>query len=131
MRGNKQIRKTARAILQLSLKDGELDAERAGAVLKALEAHPPRHYRSVLREYQNQVRKHVERSQALVEYAGPLPSNLINNIEASFSARYARPITAIPRENPELIAGVRIRIGSDVYDSSIANHLQELAKAAR
>jgi F-type H+-transporting ATPase subunit delta len=131
MRGNKQIRKTARTLLQLSLKEGEVSGERVQAVLKSLQAHPPRNYRPVLREYLYQVRKHVERSQAIVEYAGPLPANLINEIEASFSARYARPITAIPSENPELIAGVRIRIGSDVYDSSVANHLQELAKASR
>jgi len=131
MRGNKQIRKIGKTLVQLSLKDGDVSAERVQAVLKALEGHPPRNYRAVLREFQTQLRKQIERSQAIVEYAGPLPANLINNVEASFSARYARPITAVPRENPDLIAGVRIRVGSDVYDSSIQNHLQELAKAAR
>lgn len=131
MRGNKQIRKTARTLLQLSLKDGELSSDRVEAVLKAIQTHPPRRYRQVLRDYLYLVRKHVERSQAVVEYAGPLPADLINQVEASFSARYARPVTAVARENPSLIAGVRIRIASDVYDSSIANHLNELAKAAR
>lgn len=131
MRGNKQIRKTAKTLLQLTLKDGEVSAERVQAVLKALESHPPRNYRAVLRDFLHLVRKHVERSQAIVEYAGPLPADLINEVEASFSARYARPITAVPRENPALIAGVRIRVASDVYDSSVANHLHELAKAAR
>ncbi len=131
MRGNKQIRKIGRDLLQLSLKDGELSEERVQAVLKAIDARPPRNYRQVMREYLDQVRKHVAQSQAVVEYAGPLPANLINDIEASFSARYARPITAVPKENPALLAGVRIRIGSDVYDSSVANHLNELAKAAR
>ena len=131
MRGNKQIRKIARDLLQLSLKDGEVSEERVQAVLNAIDARPPRNYRQVLREYLNQVRKYIAQSQAIVEYAGPLPANLINDIEASFSARYARPITAVSKENPALIAGVRIRIGSDVYDSSVANHLHELAKASR
>jgi F-type H+-transporting ATPase subunit delta len=131
MRVDKKTRKTARTLLQLSLKDGEISRERVDAVLRYLEVNPLRNNRAVLREYLNVARKHVERSQAIVEYAGPLPANLINAIEASFSARYARPITAVPKENPDLIAGVRIRIGSDLYDSSVASHLNELAKNAR
>lgn len=131
MRGNKQIRKVSRTLLQLSLKDGEISTERTEAVLKAIDVRPPRNYRKVLREYLFQVRKHIDLSQAIVEHAGPLPANLLQDIEATLSARYARPITAIARENPALIAGTRVKIASDVYDSSVANHLHELAKASR
>lgn len=130
MTAKKKIRDTGKTLLQLSLKDDDdLDPERVKSVLKGLDAHPPRHYKAVLREYHRLVRKQVDRNQAVVEYAGALPDDLLNSIEASLSAQYARPITAILKENKDLIAGWRIRIASDVYDSSIQNHLHQLAKS--
>lgn len=129
MRGDKKIRQIAKTLLQLSLEDDEVSPERVTAVLKALEARPPRNFKAVLREYLSLVRKQIERGQAIVEYAGALPPDLINSIEASLSAHYGRPINAVTEENKSLIAGWRIRVGSDVYDSSIVNRLDRLAQS--
>lgn len=129
MRGNKKIRAIAKTLLQLSMKDEEVASDRVTAVLQALEARPPRNFKAVLREYLRLVRKQIERSQARVEFAGALPPGLINSIEASLSAHYGRPITAVTEENRNLIAGWRIRVGSDVYDASISNRLHQLAKS--
>jgi F-type H+-transporting ATPase subunit delta len=130
MKAKDKIRQTANTLLQMSLEEDEVSAERVNAILAGLEAHPPRNYRLVLREYLRLVSRHLSRNQARVEYAGALAPELINSIEASLSAHYGRPITAVPEENKALIAGWRIRIGSDVYDSSIQNHLNQMAKAA-
>lgn len=129
MRGNDKIRQTAKTLLGLSMEEDQVSSERVTAVLRALDARPPRHYRPVLREYLRLVRKQVERNQARVQYAGPLPPDLINNIEASLSAYYGRPITATAEEHQDLIAGLRIHVASDVYDSSIRNHLNQMARA--
>jgi len=129
MRGNKKIRQVAKTLLQISLKEEEVSSERVSAVLQAVSARPPRNYKAVLREYLRLVRRQVERSQARVEYAGALPSDLVNSIEASLSAHYGRPITAVLVENKALVAGWRIRVGSDVYDASILNRLDQLAKS--
>lgn len=126
---HKKIRETAKTLLQLSLKDEEVSAERVEAVLQALKARPPRNYKTVLREYLRLVRKQLARNQAVVEYAGALPPDLVNEIEASLSAQYGRPITAVLKENMELIAGWRIRVASDLYDSSILNRLNQLDKS--
>lgn len=129
MSGNKKVRETAKRLLQLSMKDDDLVPEQVDAVLQSLDKHPPRNYRAILREYLRQVRKQVARSRAIVEYAGELPAELLNSVEAELSAHYARPITAVTRENKDLIAGWRIHIDSDVYDASVAMRLNQLAKA--
>lgn len=129
MTANKQIRQTAKALLQMSLEGEEVSSERVGAVLAALESRPPRNYRAVLRDYLALVRKHLARNQAKVEHAGTFPDDLLASIEATLSAQYGRPVTAVAVPNQDLIAGWRIRIGSDVYDSSIKNHLNQMARA--
>lgn len=128
---DQKIRQFVKTLLSLSMEDDEVKPERVTAVLQYLEKNPPRHYRAILRDYKRLVQKQIERAQARVEYAGALASELIHSIEASLSAHYGRPISAVPVENANLIAGWRIRVGSDVYDSSILNHLNQMAKAVR
>jgi len=43
--------------------------------------------------------------------------------------RYGRSITGVARRNDALIAGVRVRVGDDVYESSVAGQLAALASA--
>lgn len=129
MSGNKHTREAAKKLLQLSLKDDDVVPEQVTAVLQGLDKYPPRNYKAVLREYLRLIRKQIDRSEAKVEYAGALPSDLLNSIEASLSAHYGRPITTVTKENKSLIAGWRIRVDSDVYDASISTRLNQLAKA--
>jgi F-type H+-transporting ATPase subunit delta len=46
-----------------------------------------------------------------------------------FTQKYQRPIAASARPDPALIAGLRIRVGDDVYESSVAGQLAALASS--
>ncbi|MEJ1973765.1 MAG: F0F1 ATP synthase subunit delta [Lacunisphaera sp.] len=41
--------------------------------------------------------------------------------------KYQRPVAATAKLNSQLLAGLRIRVGSDVYESSVAGQLASLA----
>jgi F-type H+-transporting ATPase subunit delta len=41
--------------------------------------------------------------------------------------KYRRPITTSTRAHPALLAGVRVRVGDDVYESSVSGQLAALA----
>jgi F-type H+-transporting ATPase subunit delta len=41
---------------------------------------------------------------------------------------YDRPVSAVIQQETALIAGVRVRVGDDVYDASVAGRLQRLAE---
>ena len=95
-----------------------------------LSHEPPAQPLAVLRRYHHLIAAQLARNSALVEHAGTIDDALLRTIEIAFARNYQRPITASARPNPDLIAGLRIRIGDDVYESSIASQLAGLSGAA-
>ena len=126
MRRDKQIIDYAKGLLRISQEDGRLSDERAAAVLRSLEANPPRHYASILKEFLKLVQREVANQTAAVEHAGALSDTAIQKIGAQFSARYGRDISVTTRQNESLIAGLRVRVGCDLYEASVAGALREL-----
>lgn len=127
MRGSKQSQQLARQFFQLSLVDGHLSADHVAGVLAYLEKHPPKDTIGVLKAYRRLVATEVAKGQALVEHAGPVSESILASIAGAMSQRYNRQVTASARDNPALLAGLRIRIGDDVFESSIASQLGDLA----
>jgi F-type H+-transporting ATPase subunit delta len=123
MRASKQSQQFARQLFRLSLEDGRVSADRVGGVLAYLGKNPPRQPLVVLRAYHRLVGAQLARYEARVAHAGPGGSDILRGIEASFSRKYQRPITAVPHPDPDLIAGLRIRVGDDLYEASIAGQL--------
>ena len=62
-----------------------------------------------------------------MEHAGPITGGILRAIADAFTQKYQRPIAAAARPNPALIAGLRVRVGDDVYESSIASQLAALS----
>jgi F-type H+-transporting ATPase subunit delta len=126
----KQARQFARQLFAMSVVDGALSTERVEGVLAWLEAHPPADRLGTLRAYQQLVVAEVARGQAVVEHAGAVSEFTLHNVAAALAAKYGRPIAAVARPNAALVAGLRVRVGDDVYESSIAGHLAGLAGSA-
>jgi F-type H+-transporting ATPase subunit delta len=127
MRGSKQIQQLARQLFSLSMVDGALSAERVAGVLQYLEKHPPAQPIPVLQAYRRLVAAEVAKGQAVVEHAGPVADTLLKSIEGAMSQRYRRPVVAVARPRSELLAGLRVRVGDDVYESSVAGQLATLS----
>ncbi len=127
MRGSKQIQQLARQFFALSLVDGRLSAERVTGVLQYLEKHPPAQPLAVLKAYQRLVALEFAKGQAVVEHAGPVTEAVLKSIEGAMSQRYHRPVTSVAKARPDLLAGLRIRVGDDVYESSVSSQLASLS----
>lgn len=127
MRGNKQSQQLARQLFRLSMAEGQLSPERVTGVLQYLAKHPPARPLPVLKAYHRLVSVEVARGQAVVEHAGPIADSLLKDIERAMSTRYARPVTTVTKPNPDLLAGVRVRVGDDVYESSVLGQLASLS----
>ncbi len=127
MRASQQSRQFARHLFRLSLAGDVISAERVAAVLAHLQAHPPRQALEVLKAYHRLVAAQLARNRALVEHAGAIDAAILRAVADGFTERYQRPIAAVAQPNPALIAGLRIRVGDDVYESSIAGQLAALA----
>jgi F-type H+-transporting ATPase subunit delta len=125
----KHARAFARQLFKLSLAEGAVSAERVAAVLAHLERHPPANPILVLRDYHRFIAVELARSEARVEHAGPLEPSALSAIATALARTYGRPVTAVARPNPSLLAGLRVHIGDDIYESSIAGQLAALAAA--
>ena len=127
MRGSKQILQLARQLYSLSLVDGQLSADRVSGVLQYLEKHPPAQPLPVLKAYRRLVAAEFAKGQAVVEHAGPLADSILKSIEGAMSQRYHRTVVAVTKSRPDLLAGLRVRVGDDIYESSVAAQLASLS----
>ncbi len=125
----KQALQLARQLFRLSLVEGNLSASQVAGVLEYIERHRPANTLTVLKCYKRLVAAEVARGQAVVEHAGPIGTNLLASIAQGMTQKYRRNVTSVARRNDALLAGLRVRVGDDVYESSVAGQLASLAAA--
>jgi F-type H+-transporting ATPase subunit delta len=80
----------------------------------------------MLKQFQRLIRLDRERHSARIESAAPLSDALRADVAASVRRTYGPGIETSFSENPALIGGIRIKVGSDVYDDSIRARLAAL-----
>jgi F-type H+-transporting ATPase subunit delta len=119
----------ARQLFKLSLADGAVSADRVAGVLAFVEKHRPPNPVMVLRVYQRLVATELAKSQAVVEHSGAVDDAMLATIAAAMSRRYGRTVTAAARPNAALLAGLRVHVGDDIYESSVAGQLAALASS--
>ncbi len=127
MSANKKNQQLARQLFKLSLVDGRISAERVTGVLGYVEKIKPAHPLAILKIYQRLVATELAKNQAVIEHAGAVSDSLLQTIAASMTKKYGRAITASTHANPALLAGLRVRVGDDVYESSVSAQLSVLA----
>ena len=126
MKINKETRQLSKELLRASFTDGKLESTKVAALVKSLIEKKPRHYIQVLEAYQRLLRLEVEKRTATIETATELPPAAAAQILANLKRKYGSDLTAKFGVNPELLGGMRIRVGSDVWDSSVRNRLHRL-----
>jgi F-type H+-transporting ATPase subunit delta len=123
MKISREARRLARELFRLSLADRRLDASRVSAISERLIAEKPRSYLEVLKEFSRLVRLELERRHAIVESASPLDERSTTNIANTLKQKFGDDITTEFRTSPDLLGGLRIKLGSDVWDGSISSRL--------
>jgi len=126
MKINKETRQLSKELLRASFTDGQLDSGRVAALVKSLIEKKPRHYIQVLEAYKRLLRLEVEKRTATIETATELSPEAGNKIVANLKRRYGNDLAARIVVNKDLLGGMRIRVGSDVWDSSVRNRLHRL-----
>ena len=127
MKPNKKIRRASRQLFRLCLVDGVLEENRARQVAQRIAASRRRGSLLLLADFQRLVRLDRDRHTALVESATPLVASLRDGITADLARIYGPGLHASFEQNPALIGGMRIKVGSDVYDGSLRARLAALA----
>ncbi len=106
--------------------DGLLDESRARLVVQRIVDSRRHDSVGILSHFQRLIRLDRENHTAHVESAVPLPADLRAQLEADITQSFGRGIDAEFTENRELIGGVRMRVGSHVYDGTVRGRLDAI-----
>ncbi len=126
MKINKEIRKLSREMLRASFTDGQLDPGRIASLVNWLIARTPRNYIAVLRNYRRLLRLELDKRRARIETATDLDSATSSELVANLKRKYGGDLTTEFVVNPQLLGGLRIRVGNDVWDGTVRNRLERL-----
>jgi F-type H+-transporting ATPase subunit delta len=129
MKANKEARKLSRLMLRNSFTSGKLDEERISRMVQSVLETKPRYFVEVLKDYQHLLYLETEKRRAVIESATPLNRSLGDRIIENLKAHYGEDLTTEFRTNPELIGGLKIKIGNDVWDGSIKHRLNQLQES--
>ena len=127
MKISKQARRDAKQLFRSCVLSGLLDDDRVRQTVQQIIAQKPRGYLAILTHFQRLVKLDVARRTARIESAIQLPEDLCVGVQANLARRYGSGLTVSLAQNQDLIGGLRVQVGSDVYDGSIRARLAELA----
>ena len=129
MKISKQEQREARQLYRRCQANGLLDENRVRQMVSLLVSKKPRGYVGILSRLHRLVKLDLEQHAASVESATPLAADLQAEVAARMKTIYGAGLDISFRQNPALIGGLRIQVGSDLYDGSVKMRLQKLEES--
>jgi F-type H+-transporting ATPase subunit delta len=129
MKISKQARREAKELFRSCLVSGLLDDNRARQAVEQVVTLKPRGYVPILSHFHRLVKLDLERRAARVESAVALAPDLQASVQTSLARVYGPGVNVSFVQNAALIGGMRIKVGSDVYDGSIQARLATLQES--
>ena len=128
MKIHKEAQRTARQFIRLTTRDGGVNEDVAKKIVTKMINEKPRHYVGILSAYQRLLRLEVEKRHAIVESAVEIDGNERRSITTKLKKQHG-DITSDFKITPELLGGLRITLGSNVWDGSVKARLEALRTA--
>jgi F-type H+-transporting ATPase subunit delta len=126
MKISKQARRDAKQLFHACHADGRMDEAKVRQVVQRVIAAKPRGYLAILSHFQRLLKLDLDRRTARVESALPLAEPQQASVRANLTRRYGEGLVFAFSQDPGLLGGLRVRVGSDVFDGSVAARLSEL-----
>jgi F-type H+-transporting ATPase subunit delta len=127
MRTARQARHDAARLWRLCRVNGRADGARVRLVVSRLVDAGGARQAVILSHLLRLLRLEEARFSARVESVAALETGERNAIEEGLARRYGSAVEATFAVEPALIGGMRLTVGSDVYDGSIRGRLAALA----
>ena len=126
MKISKQARRDAKQLYRFCRVNGVLDEGRVRQAVQQVIATKPRGYFAILSHFQRLVKLDLAGRTARVESPVPLDEPQQASLRANLARRYGAGLVFAFSQNPSLIGGLRVQVGSDVFDGSVQARLAEL-----
>ena len=129
MKVSKQARRDAKLLFKGCLKNGVLQEVSVTKTVQAVVDRKPRAYIQILNHLLKLVKTDIHSRTARIESADSLDDATRKSVEKLLVDRYGTTLMISFDVNPALIGGMRIQVGSDVYDASIRSRLQKIEES--
>ena len=129
MKISKTAAAAARRLFGLCQTGGRFDEAKLRTVITSLVQSTPRDYKAILAALQRLTRLELERREVTVESAVALDDETRQRVVAGLANQYGPDLVVQYKTTPELLGGLRIRVGNDVFDGSVQGRLERLANA--
>lgn len=129
MKTTKQARREATQMFRFCHIKGLFNEDLARKLVRQIIADKPRGYVGTLSYFRRLVKLDRASHTAKVESARPLAAELQNSVVIDLARVYGAGLNTSFAEDPALIGGMRIQVGSDVYDGSVRSRLAALKQS--
>lgn len=129
MKAGKQVRREAKELFRSTMVNGVMDEGKVRTVVQKVLQAKPRGYFAILEQFKRLIKIEEARRATSVESAVALSPEQQGSISGNLERIYGRGLNIAFQQNPALIGGLRVRVGSDVYDGSVAGRLKNLAES--
>lgn len=85
--------------------------------------------RLFLKDFRNEVEHQLRARTLVIESASELPESVVESIRDQFQKTHEKTLQVATRVNPSLIAGIKVQLGDNIYDATVANQLLSLSKS--
>lgn len=129
MKVSREAATIARRAFRMCVTGDRVVDEKLRKVFKKIAADKPRGWQAILHELKRLTRLEMERRQVLVESAEALDTASQDRVKASLVKKYGDDLSFEFRVNPDLLGGMRVRVGNDVWDGSVKTRLNRLSNS--
>lgn len=124
----KQIERLVSKLVEASFKDGKLVESQVLKSIKLLKLQPKSEAIFYLTRYLKQLRRIQKQHTLFIETVVPISSAQLNKIRGKFIKKFkiTKVMTSI---NPEILGGLKVRIGDEIWDGSLLNKINQIREA--
>ena len=129
MKISKQAQREARQLFRSCLVNSLLDESRVRQCVALVAEKQPRGYVAILSRLHRLVKLELARRNVRVENAVETSPEQAAGIRARLEQQYGPGLNIQYSVNPQLIGGMRVQVGSDLYDGSVKTRLEKLEQS--
>ena len=129
MKISRQAQREAKQLFHACNAEGNLSDDKVRETVKLLTEKKPRGYVAYLSHLNRLVKLDVQRRTAHVQSAVALNDSQQNQLKENLAKLFGKNLIYSFTENADLLGGMRVKVGSDVYDGSVRTRLAKLEES--
>ncbi|MBI3103636.1 F0F1 ATP synthase subunit delta [Candidatus Daviesbacteria bacterium] len=128
MKNRKQIRNIVEKSVKASFREGKLIEKKAATFVKLFNSQPKAEAIQLLSQLLKRMKLEINSATLIVESVIPLSKKQKDIIKKKFSAKFTVTNSQF-KINPQILGGLRIRVGDHIYDDSIKMRIYQVKEA--